>query len=112
MPLEAPVMRKTPSAIGGDECACELTGIERLQVVEGLPHTHELDRKPDLVRDRDRDPALRAAVELRESHARDLHRLAEEPSLLEPVLARRRIHDEQGLVGCTLEALGDDAPDL
>src|SRR4029079_14378165 len=109
IPLEAPVMRKTPSAICRHQGARELAGIEGLQVVQRLAHADELDRQADLVRDRDGDPTLRAAVELRKGYSGDLHRVAEEARLLEPVLARGRVDDEKCLVGRAVEPLGDSA---
>ena len=74
------------------------------QVVETLPHADELHRQAELVGDRDRDPALGRAVELRQRDAGDAGRLAEEARLLEAVLARRRVDDEQRLVRRALDA--------
>jgi hypothetical protein len=43
----------------------EIARVERPQVVQPLPDAHELHGQPELLRDRDRDPALGGAVELR-----------------------------------------------
>jgi hypothetical protein len=48
-----------------DQGAREITRIKRPQVVEPLPDAHELHGQPELLRDRDGDPALGRAVELR-----------------------------------------------
>src|SRR5215212_1372312 len=59
--------------------------------------------------DRDRDPTLSRAIELRQSHARDADGFAEQPCLLDAILARGRVDDEEGLVRRALELLGDHA---
>src|SRR5437773_4150875 len=87
-----------PTRLPRDECACEILRIERPEVLELLPHADQLDRQPELVRDRHRDSALRAAVELRERDTGDADRFAEETRLLEAVLPRRRVDDEERLV--------------
>src|ERR671932_145316 len=46
--------------------AREVAGVEGPQVVELLSDADELHRDPELARDRERDAALRGAVELRE----------------------------------------------
>src|SRR3712207_7502758 len=66
-----------------------------LQVVERLPDAHELDREAELVRDRDRDPALRRPVELRERDAGHVHRAPEEAGLLEPVRSEEHTSELQ-----------------
>ena len=71
-----------------DERAREVVRVERAQVVELLAHADQLHRQAELVGDRDRDAALRRAVELRQRDAGDAGRLAEEPRLLDAVLAR------------------------
>jgi hypothetical protein len=76
----------------------EVARIERPEILQLLPDPDELHRQAELVRDRDRDAALRRAVELRQRDARDADRLAEEARLLEAVLAGRRVDDEQRLV--------------
>ena len=53
-----------------------------------LADADELHRQAELVGDRDGDAALRRAVELRQRDAGDADRLAEQPRLLEAVLAR------------------------
>src|SRR5215471_10640771 len=77
------------------QCPGEVLRVERRQVVERLPHADQLDRQAELVRDRDGDASLRAAVELRQHDAGDADRLAEEARLLQPVLPGRRVDDEQ-----------------
>ncbi len=62
--------------------------------------------------DSDGDPALGAAVELRQRDAGHTHSLSEQPCLLEAVLPRRRVDDEQRLVRRTLQLPFDDAPHL
>src|SRR5215218_9019531 len=47
-----------------DQRAGEVSRVERAEVFELLPHADQLDREAELVRDRDRDPSPRAAVEL------------------------------------------------
>ena len=64
------------------------------------------------MRDRDRDAALGRAVELRQRDPGHSRRLREQPRLLEAVLARGRVHDEQRLVRRALDATGDDPPHL
>src|SRR5207247_963447 len=84
----------------------------RSQVFEPLPHTHERNGQAELVRDRDCDAALRRAVQLRQSDAGYVDRLAEQACLLEAVLTRGRVDDEQRLVRATLDPAGDHAADL
>jgi len=48
-----------------DQGAREIARVKRPQVVQPLPHADELHGQPELLRDRDRDPALGGAVELR-----------------------------------------------
>ena len=48
-----------------DQGAREVARVKRPQVVQPLPDAHELHGQPELLRDRDRDPALGGAVELR-----------------------------------------------
>jgi hypothetical protein len=48
-----------------DQGAREIARVKRPQVVEPLPDAHELHGQPELLRDRDGDPALGGAVELR-----------------------------------------------
>src|SRR5436309_350499 len=81
-----------------DEGPREVLWIERPQILELLPHADELDRQGELVCDRDRNAALGTAVELRERDTRDADRFAEETRLLEAVLPRRRVDDEERLV--------------
>src|SRR5215207_909022 len=46
-----------------------ITGFEGPEVLDPLPHAHELDRKTELVGDREGHAALRRAVQLRQGHA-------------------------------------------
>src|SRR5947209_3984081 len=85
MLFSADGMRAT---LTGDECACEVVRIERPEVVKAFADADELDRELQLVRDRDGDPALRAAVELRQRDAADADGLAEQARLLQAVLTR------------------------
>ena len=62
--------------------------------------------------DRDRDPALRGAVELGQRDPRHVDGLAEQARLLQAVLTRRRVDDEQRLVRRALEPLADHAAHL
>src|SRR5256885_14029728 len=75
------------ATLTGDQGAREIVGIERSEVLQRLANTDELDRQPELVCDRDGDPALRAAVELRQRNARDADGLPEQSRLLQAVLA-------------------------
>src|SRR3954462_7364961 len=95
-----------------DEGACEILGIERTKIVQRLPYADQLHGQAELVRDRDGDAALRAAVELRQRYAGDPDRLAEEPRLLQAVLSRRRVHYEQRLVRRAVEPALDHAAHL
>src|SRR5512140_1746067 len=74
------------SVLAADERPGEVVRVEGAQVVELLPHADQLHGQAELVRDRDRDAALRRAVELRQGDAADAGSLAEEPRLLEAVL--------------------------
>src|SRR5689334_15499421 len=76
----------------------EVVRIERAQVLERLPDPDQLDRHAELLRDRERDPALGRPVELREHDAVDVHGLTEEHRLAQPVLAGRGVDREQRLV--------------
>src|SRR5512133_1814007 len=61
----------TRASLTRDQCAREVLCVERPEVFELLPHADQLHGEAELVRDRDRDAALRAAVELREGDAGD-----------------------------------------
>src|SRR5436190_4466791 len=95
-----------------DESPSEIVRIERPQIVERLPHADQLHGQAELVRDRDRDAALGTAVELRQRDAGDTDGLAEQPRLLQTVLPRGRVDDEQGLVRRALEPAFDHAAHL
>src|SRR5213079_743445 len=83
---DAVLCRRHRVRLTRDEGPGEVLRVERPQILELLAHADQLDRQPELVRDRDRDAALRTAVELRECDARDADGLAEEARLLEAVL--------------------------
>src|SRR2546423_7598292 len=95
-----------------DERPREVVRIERPEVLELLPHADQLDGEPELVRDRDRDPALCAAVQLRQRDAGDADRVAEEPGLLQAVLPRRRVDDQERLVRRAGQPAFDDPSHL
>ena len=59
----------------GYQCAGEVVRVERPQVVQALADSDQLHGQAELVRDRDRDPALGRAVELGEGNARNADRL-------------------------------------
>src|SRR6266498_5545089 len=73
------------NTLGGYECAAEVLRIERAQVFESLADPDQLDREAEFVGDRNRDPASRGPVELRQDDPGHLHGLAEEAGLLNPV---------------------------
>src|SRR6478609_7452477 len=102
--------RATSAAGSRDDRVDERLGVEGREVVGPLAQAHELDRHPELALHRHDDATLRGAVELGEHDAGDVHRLGEDLRLLEAVLARRRVEDEQHLVDRAL--LLDDALDL
>ena len=62
------------------------------------PRPDELDGHAELALHRDDDAALGGAVELGQDDARDVDRLGEDLGLLQAVLARGGIEDEQHLV--------------
>ena len=86
--------------------------VERPEIVEPFADADELDGQPELVGDRDRHASSRGAVELRQRDAGDTGGLTEESRLLQAVLARRRVDDEQGLVRCALDSAGEHPADL
>src|SRR6185312_9497729 len=83
---------------GLDDGPREVVRIERPQVLELLPDADQLHRHAQLLRDRERDAALRGAVELGEDDAGDVHRLAEQERLAQTVLARGGVDREERLV--------------
>src|ERR687887_1909402 len=99
-------------ALAADQRAREILRIERSQVFQALADTDQFDRETELVGDRHGHAALRGAVELRQGDAGHAGRLAEEPRLLEAVLACRRVDHEQRLVRRALEPPGDHAAHL
>src|SRR5262245_60042747 len=104
--------RSSDSSLLREECPGIVAGIERPEVVHALTHPDELHGEPELDRDRNRDTASGAPVELRERDTGDAGGIPEQPRLLEAVLPRRRIHDEQRLVRGALETPADDPTDL
>src|SRR3954453_14577331 len=96
----------------GEQCAGEVVGVERTQIVELLADADQLHRDAQLAGDRERDPALRGAVELGQDDAVDRHRLREELGLAQAVLAGRRVDDQQRLVRRVGQLLSDHAADL
>src|SRR6266540_4030998 len=100
------------ATLSGDEGAREVLRVERPEVVEALSYPDQLHRQAELVRDRDGDAAFGAAVELRQCDACDADRFPEEARLLQTVLARGRVDDEQCLVRRACELAFDDASDL
>ena len=62
--------------------------------------------------DRERDPALRRPVELRQHDAGDVDRVGERARLAQPVLAGGRVDHDQRLVRRAVEPLGRHPPDL
>ena len=86
--------------------------VERAEIVDPLPYPDELDGEPELDGDRDRNATSGAAVELRERDASDADGFAEQPRLLETVLASGRVHDEQRFVRRAVDPTLDDAPHL
>src|SRR6478672_5274766 len=93
-----------------DDGVDEGLGVEGRKVVRSLTESDELDRDAELSLHRDDDAALRGAVELGQDDARHVDGLGEDLGLLEAVLARRGVEDEQDLVDLAL--LLDDALDL
>ena len=96
-------MRSAGAPLLVDKRAREVLRVERAQVVDLLPHADQLHGQAELIGDRDRDTALRGAVELRQRDAGDAGGLAEERRLLQAVLPRRRVDDEQRLVRRAVE---------
>src|SRR5215210_4764528 len=95
-----------------DERGGEVVGIERAQVLERLADADQLHRDAELGGDRQRDAALRRAVELREHDAVDRHGLREHLRLAQAVLPCRGVDGQEGLVRRLWELLGDHAPYL
>ena len=60
----------------GDQRAREVLGVERAQILDRLADADQLHRQLELARDRQRDPAARGAVELRQHDAGDLARVS------------------------------------
>src|SRR5690242_16903995 len=103
---------RTSSTLLRDERTREVSRVEGAQVVETLADADQLHGQTELLRDRDRDPALRRSVELRQHDAGDADGIAEEPRLLHAVLAGGGVDDEQRLVRCAVEPTCDHAPYL
>ena len=112
--FSATTLRARPASqlTSGEERPGEVGGVERAQVLDPLPDPDQLHRDPELVGDRQGDPALGGAVELRQHDPGHVDRLGEQARLLQPVLAGRRVDREQHLVRRARDAAGDDAVDL
>src|SRR3954453_17452522 len=95
-----------------EQCAGEVVGVERTQIVELLADADELHRDAQFAGDGEGDPALRGAVELRQHDAVDGHDLGEELGLPQAVLAGRGVDGEQRLVRRAGQLLVDDPADL
>src|SRR5262245_33575828 len=109
--MRRPYNRPQREAISArDERLREVVRVERAQVLERLAHADQLHGQAELVRDRDRDAALRAAVELRQRHSRDADGVVEQARLLHRVLPGRRVDDEQRLVRRAFGSRGDHSP--
>src|SRR5206468_4406828 len=100
------------AALARDERAREVLCVERAQILERLADADQLHWQAELVRDRDRDAALGAPVELREGDARHADGVLEEARLLDGVLTRGRVDHEQRLVRCSFGARRDHAANL
>ena len=87
-----------------DEGVREIAGVERPEVVQALADADQLHRQAQLLGDRERDAALRGAVELCEDDPGDVDGLLEELGLAQAVLPRGRVDDQQRLV----RRVGDD----
>src|ERR1700724_4010998 len=77
--------------------------IKRLDVLDALPHSRQLDRNIELGFDRDHRAALGAAVELRERQPGHGDRLVELARLGEARKAKHRVENEQRLESTALE---------
>ena len=76
---------------------CVVTRVERTKVVETLTDAHELNGDRKLMGDRDRDAALRGAVELGQRDPGHARRLGEQARLLQA---------KEGDAGLAVERLG------
>src|SRR5215218_8891113 len=92
-------MSGATDGISAQQRAGELVGVERAQVLELLADADQLDRDAQLACDRERDAALRGAVELRQHDAGDVDRLGEQLRLAQAVLTSGRVDREEDLVG-------------
>src|SRR6185369_15136239 len=75
---------------GANQPTREIAGVERPQVAGFLAYTHSVHRQTENLRQRDDNPAPRAAIELGNHKAGDVHHLLEHAHLLNRVLTRRR----------------------
>jgi hypothetical protein len=94
------------------ERSCEVVCVERTEVLELLTDADELDREAKLIRNCYRDASLGTPIELRQRDPCDPDRVTKQTGLHEPVLPRRRVHNEQRLVRRAVQLPGDHAPDL
>src|SRR2546430_2122549 len=96
----------------GEECVHERGGGPRHQIVRVLPPADELDRKLELLGDREDGAALRRAVELRHDQSGYRGGRGELTSLLDRVRAGGAIQDEEHFVRCPLWGWARHADDL
>ncbi len=79
--------------------------MELSQVFGALAETDVSNRYSELVADTEDDPALRRPVELRENDSRQVEGFLEEGGLLQGVLSRGRVQDQEGLVRRAVQGL-------
>src|SRR4051794_8119774 len=94
---------------GANNCSGEVVGVEWAQVLDPFADANQLHGDAKLLGDRQRDPALRRTVELRQGNAGDVDGLAEEHRLTQAVLAGGRVDREQRLVRRAGQLLLDHA---
>src|SRR5919112_1253432 len=98
--------RARPSPSGGsppptsdlEQRAGEVVGVEGAQVLEALADPDQLHRHAELLRDGQRDAALRGAVELRQDDPVHLDSLPKQQRLTQPVLAGGGVDRQERLV--------------
>src|SRR5262245_35336864 len=89
-----------------------LLRIERLQVIERLPHPDKPDRQTELAAEGGDRTTPRAAIELGDYDAGGRDRFREQATLLDGVLSHRAVEDQEGLVWRARQPPPDDADDL
>src|SRR5438445_4675129 len=115
MPSEANVWQcgsATSTALFLEQCPNEGFGIERLDIVDGLPHSRQFDWNVELGFDRDHCATLGAAVELREHQAGHRDRFVELARLGEARQAKDGVENEQRLESASVERAYRHASDL